>query len=221
VAKFAILIPTLSSRATMLAQLMDRFDAISPGLVRGKDYEIKTELDSGQLSTGLKRTKLLQECTADYFAFFDDDDWPENCYLLEIFKGIEKGVDVMGTRGIITWQRNRMSGIAWRVRWQIDLDCRRWEKRGGTFYRWPNHITPMKTELVRDIPFQNLTIREDYLWSCEVMGLGKRAGVKGKKGTKDIFDADPKKPEVLRAPRLKSEHTIIKPIYQYRCVGKE
>lgn len=41
----------------------------------------------------------------------------------------------------------------------------RYEERNNVYYRFPNHLCPMRTNLVRRIQFPHVTVAEDYAWA--------------------------------------------------------
>ena len=46
-----------------------------------------------------------------------------------------------------------------------------YEERKGIYYRYPNHLCPMKKELIKDVKFEDITIGEDYKWATKIKEL--------------------------------------------------
>ena len=72
-------------------------------------------------------------------------------------------------------------------RWFIAIN-NTYEKRNGIYYRYPNHITPIKRELAVKIKFPNKTLGEDFDYATALK----------------------------KAKLLKTEEVIKLPIYHYQ-----
>jgi hypothetical protein len=44
----------------------------------------------------------------------------------------------------------------------------KYEERNGIYYRFPNHIVPIKTQIGRQVAFENITHGEDYKWALQI-----------------------------------------------------
>lgn len=180
----SILIPTLSERFQQFSIL--RKELYSQIRGRNNEVEVLSLTDQRQETTGAKRNKLLNQAKGEYVVFFDDDDWPEACYIDEILKGCSTGADCMAINGTITTNGKDLK------RWYISIDHQyisSTDLLGREIYlRYPNHITPIRREHALKIGFPDKTIGEDYDFATRMK----------------------------EACLLKSEHTIIPPIYHYR-----
>lgn len=99
-AKLAVLIPTLTERARLLARLMKELDRQR----KGKDVIVIHHEDQGQKTTGQKRNELIQTAVdqgAEYVSFFDDDDMPGENYITRNLEGIAGGLDCCSLTGRI------------------------------------------------------------------------------------------------------------------------
>lgn len=174
--KLSILIPTLAERQQFLNELYQE-------LVKqvDSDIEILTDNRDRNTSTGEKRNYLLQRATGEYVWFIDDDDMIYGGAIKAIMEGIESGADVLAINGIMTTDGRNPE------RWYIALK-NPYEKINGIYFRFPNHITPMKRELAVKVKYPHKWIEEDYEYAC----LLKASGL------------------------LKTEFVVKQPVYHYR-----
>jgi glycosyltransferase involved in cell wall biosynthesis len=187
---------TLSILIPTLSERFAQFSVLRKELFRqingrNTEVEVLSITDQRQETTGTKRNKLVNQAKGEYVVFIDDDDWPEPCYIDEILKGCATGADCMAISGTITTNGKDLK------RWYISIDnpyISSKDAKGNEIYlRYPNHITPIRREHALKIGFPDKTIGEDYDFATRM----KEAGL------------------------LKSEHTIIHPIYQYRFNSKK
>jgi glycosyltransferase involved in cell wall biosynthesis len=160
--KLAILICTLPERAEKLKRLTNILD---PQIERFKDQVYYSLHDAGRNTpTGRKRNELINQTMSDYFVFIDDDDVVPMFYVSEILKAIEQGPDVITFKGYMTTNGDD------RRDWTIRLGSP-YEEKNGHYYRWPNHIVPMKRDVVRGVTFPEIYVQEDYQWSKKIHDL--------------------------------------------------
>lgn len=138
---------------TRLNSILDPQISMYPGQVT------KYIHDKGRaMATGTKRNEMIRDTSSEYFVFVDDDDIVPGDYIQEIMKAITFNPDVITFNGYMTTNgRNQR-------RFEIKLGSEYYE-RGGVYYRWPNHITVMKRELVQHIKFPDVHKMEDFYWS--------------------------------------------------------
>lgn len=168
----SVLICTLEDRREMLKNLLcglqrqiDRLD--DPEMV-----EIMLESDQGQRTTGAKRNRLLASSRGLFSAFIDDDDAVSPEYIPRIMRSILRHpiIDVFGFFGEV-----RFSCGTRRIMMH-SLMCPEWTEDDEYYYRPPNHLNPIRTELAQQINFRDITISEDHHWTIEMAqsGLLKR-----------------------------------------------
>lgn len=171
----SILIPTLPEldRIDFFKNLREHLISICP-----TEYMDKIEIISdarprvtkpGGVSTGEKRFDLLQKAQGLYCWQIDDDDWIYKDGFIKVLKACETNADVIGINGIMT--SNGTNERGWEIRLGHPFIA---EIRDGKEYylRHPNHITPMKTEIAKQIKFEHITIFEDYKWSVALKESG-------------------------------------------------
>jgi glycosyltransferase involved in cell wall biosynthesis len=157
--RLSILICTLPERADKLKRLTDILDY---QIAWFKDHVHYSIHDAGRgMPTGKKRNELINQTSGEYFVFIDDDDVISDDYVEEIMKAIEQKPDVVTFKGFMTTNGED------RRDWTIKLGSK-YEERNGHYYRWPNHIVPMRRDAVRQIAFPEIWIQEDYQWSKRI-----------------------------------------------------
>ena len=160
---FSILIATLEQRRTLFdtltADLREKFARICPGL----RLEILEERDSGQMSVGLKRRRLLQRAKGKYVAFIDDDDAVTNEYFEDFLTCFTEKKDVMRIRG-------KMHDYTFTNSLETQPDSKMYVN--GVFVRLPNHINPMLAEIARMVTFEDAVRGEDLKWTVDLAKTG-------------------------------------------------
>lgn len=187
----SILIPTLpeADRILFLKTLLAHIIDTCPPEYLDKIEIIKDDRPRahmrGGVSTGEKRYDLYQKATGVYSWQIDDDDWLFPNAIKNVYEACLTGADVIGINGTIT--SNGINERGWEIRLGHPFIA---EIRDGKEYylRHPNHITPMKTELAKQIKFEHITVFEDYHWAVAL----KEAGL------------------------LKTQTVIKEPVYHYR-----
>ena len=181
--KLSILICSLEQRKQLLELLVRELEKqVSLAKARGK-VEILTDIDRGEKIIGQKRNDLLNRAKGDYIVFIDDDDWVYPCYVKEILKALKTNPDSLAICGHMT------TDGANQEQWFISIE-HEWVRTNGIYYRFPNHITPVKREHALKVKFPTINCHEDYQY-----GLGLRG-------------------------HLKTEVKIEEPVYHYRYSTK-
>lgn len=157
--KLSILIPTLPERHQMLRQLMANLSSQAtqfPG-----EVEIKINDAGRSMRTGEKRNTMITLADGDYVVFVDDDDKLDRSYVYEIMKALESNPDCVTFNGWMTTNGSH------RVDFVIKLG-EKYEERGGKYYRFPNHIVPIRRSIAEQVKFPNITQGEDYIWAKQI-----------------------------------------------------
>lgn len=158
----SILIPTLPERYVYLKRLQN---ILLPQVERFKDRVVIHYNDAGKVTTtGEKRNNLVERVQTDYHVFIDDDDNISSHYVASILHAIESKPDCCTFNGWMTTNGGSRKDFV------IKLG-ERYEERRGIYYRFPNHIVPMRTSLVRDVKFPHVTTGEDYAFAKKVNDL--------------------------------------------------
>lgn len=137
----------------------------------GAEYtEVLTDDRGREITTGEKRNNLIESANGTYTVFLDDDDEVHPHYIALIVDQIGAHPDVITFNG---WMTN--NGIH-QADWEIRLGhpyINRPTPEGKDYYlRWPNHLVPMRRELIKDFKFQHVTLGEDFEWSKRIHESG-------------------------------------------------
>jgi len=151
-----ILICTLPERAEKLKRLLE--------ILRQQitaDVEIITDDRGRHITTGQKRNDLLHRAKGIYSVFIDDDDIVSHDYIGKVLQAAKLNPDCITFRGYMT-----TNGFN-RINFVLRLG-EKYEERNGIYYRFPNHIVPIKTQIGRQVAFENITHGEDYKWALQI-----------------------------------------------------
>jgi hypothetical protein len=167
-----VTIASVSIRKNMLENLLSElYNQI-------ETYNLKDEVeilvdDDDKRFLGTKRKIMLSKAKGIFTCAIDDDDMVSKDYLKKITDAIKKdeSVDCLGINGIIT-----TNGLNPK-RWVISCHYEDWFEEDETYYRTPNHICPIKTELARLADFDDVSWNEDYPFSQRVKKFLKRETV--------------------------------------------
>jgi glycosyltransferase involved in cell wall biosynthesis len=163
----SILIATMPSRINKCANMLSDLDF---QLLANSCLDIVEILHdiSMNYNIGSKRNKLLQQAKGEYIVFIDDDDEITSNYVSLILDACKSGADCIGISGIIT------TNGADKRQWHISKDYGSWYTGAdGTYYRTPNHISPVKRELALRVGFPEVSFAEDAEYSRRLLPLLK------------------------------------------------
>lgn len=175
--KLAILIATLKDGAIVNrpggarvgnADLLNRvLDELNKQIaqISGHDVKIFLDEDSGEQTTGKKRNNLVEGAviwSADGHAFVDDDDLVGPTYIQRGIEFLESGMDCAELWGQIYFNGKKGNPF------HHFIDCRNpvtgkieWWQDNQFYYRMPNHLNFVRTNLVKDILFPDQVFGED------------------------------------------------------------
>lgn len=176
--KLSVLICHLPERENFLKLLLSR---LQPQAIDVPVEIITADHPRGVISIGEKRNILVNESKGEYVCFIDDDDLISGNYVSNVLRATKNNPDCVGING-----KYLVRGKPeWTFRHSITVE--RWckDKARRIYYRTPNHLNPIKRELVIQCPFPDKQFGED----------------------KDFSDAI--------KPFLKTEFFVELPIYYY------
>jgi len=161
--KLAILICSLYKRERCLNELLT---VLNPQII--SDVEIIIEKDNGELKVGAKRNLLIDKTSDFQFcSFIDDDDLVSPNYVSKILKALESNPDCIGIEGIITFNGNRPKKFIHSMKYS------KWDETQEAYLRYPNHLNPIKTNLVKQVRFPETNYGEDKDFSDRIYPLLK------------------------------------------------
>lgn len=126
--------------------------------------------NDGSQTIGDYRQILLESVETEWMVYVDADDRVSQDYFRLIFAGIESGKKVIGLSGIIT-----TNGVS-PYRFEHSIRHQKWfEKRVNgkiQYFRPPNHLNPIRTEIALQVGFQSLKHGEDMDYSLRLQKSG-------------------------------------------------
>lgn len=149
----SILICTTIDRRELFKKLYYEFFVQTKGL----PVEVLFEEDNKELSVGAKRQKLLLRAQGKYIVFFDSDDWPQEFYVKEILKALEKEPDCVGFLIHMTTNGVRPQVCCHSLRNKVCAE----NVNGYDYVRWVTHFNPVKREIALQVGFKDLRYAED------------------------------------------------------------
>ncbi len=159
----SFLVPTIPERDASLQRLLqsihEKMGRIAPGL----RYEIRLGFDNKEASVGRKRDNLLQASKGKYSAFVDDDDEITDAYIEDLAETIKGNYHVMRLRGTVQ-QYTFTHSIAVKLNEPM--------ARGNDFFRPPNHLNPMLTDVAKLVRFKDASRGEDLDWTMRMANAG-------------------------------------------------
>lgn len=161
-----ITIASVSIRKNMLDNLLGELNRQIQVNNLQNDVEILVD-DDDKRFLGTKRKVMLQKAKGLFTCAIDDDDWISENYVLLITNAIKDNpsIDCISINGIIT------TNGANPKKWIISCQFEDWYEEDDVYFRTPNHICPIKTELVRIADFDEVAWGEDYPFAQRVKKL--------------------------------------------------
>jgi glycosyltransferase involved in cell wall biosynthesis len=159
---------SLESRADMLSKLLQELERQQATLPSSNSVKIVLEVDNGDATVGGKRQKIINECSTEYLCFVDDDDLVEPTYLQSVLRALKGKPDCVTFKGIVTTDNHNPE----QFRLSLHYPAGAWSKDAqGTHMRTPNHLCPMKIEIMRKVTYRDITSYEDALWGMWIHPL--------------------------------------------------
>lgn len=160
----SVLICTLPQRKIQFQELLNDIETL-----KSKSFlniEVLSD-DRVDISTGEKRNNLLNRATGIYSAFVDDDDKLTPDYFTIVENAFRNGdFDCISLNG-----RYYEHGI-FKGPFHHSLKYTNWFNDDHGYYRPPNHLNPIKTEICKQILYRNITYKEDIDFSTRLYESG-------------------------------------------------
>lgn len=160
--KLSILIPSLYNRFEFLSRLLALLALQDKVCLNQTEVIINT--DNRIKKIGAKRNELLQSATGEYVVFIDDDDTISQDYLLQIFEGINKGVDHVGISMMYQPDRGKHALVKCSKNYA-------WGDKDGVYYRSAQHVCPIKASIAKRFTFQETNFGEDKIYAEKINPL--------------------------------------------------
>lgn len=149
-----IAICTVSERAnTFLPKIVEKLHLQA---MLFDNVEILYLGDNRKRKTGTKRNDLANLAQGKYIVYVDDDDDVSGNYVSYLLNATKQNADCICFQAKY-YENNKFKGIV-----NYSAEYKKDTNRKGIYERIPNHITAIKTSLVRDIGFKDINIGEDF-----------------------------------------------------------
>ena len=159
----SILICHTIGRENLLERLKNRLEKASKEY--SKFFEIIIDSTSG-ISVGEKRNNLLELAEKEYVCFIDDDDLVSEDYCEILLEGIKGKPDNLSLIGIITFDGISPRNFYHSIKYGFPYE------NNGAYFRPPNHLNCIKTEIAKCFQFPHKSHGEDMEWAMQVKQSG-------------------------------------------------
>lgn len=161
--RWQILICTVEGRETFYNHIVGKLKAqIKEAGLDSQVSILSCKDKKGEYTIGAKRTLLLEEATADYISFVDDDDDVSEDYISRQYEALELNTDCLDFYGIITIDGGKPQKFIHALGYESYFEV------NGVYYRPPNHLNCIKRELVKDFKFAESNFGEDTDWAMRI-----------------------------------------------------
>ena len=157
--KLSILICSLENRKSMLEKLLAVLES-----QKTEDVEILINIDNKEKTVGRKRNELLLSAKGDYIAFVDDDDLVSNNYVSKILEAIKESPDCVGIEGTFFIEGDPKIRNLFH-----SLKYKQWSSDKTNYYRYPNHLNPVKRTIALQVGFKDINAGEDGDYSDKLL----------------------------------------------------
>lgn len=160
--KLSILICTMVKRKALFDVLIVEIRSQIERYGLEKEVEVLSECDEGQMSIGEKRNILLDRAKGDYVCSIDDDDWIDSEYLSKIIEALESEPDCVQLIGAMNTDGFSLSRFEHSIKHPVYYDHQ------GVYYRYPNHLNPIRREIAQKFKFPETNFGEDTDWATQI-----------------------------------------------------
>jgi glycosyltransferase involved in cell wall biosynthesis len=167
----SILIPSLVSRNKKLDALCNSITFQMHQYMLGEKidfgvFELLCQIDNGEMSIGQKRNELLDSAKGEYLCFIDDDDTISADYIELVLKGIKTKPDCCSLNGLITTDGGNPKAFVHSIKHN------NWYEENNIYYRPPNHLNCIKSQIAKQFKFPLTNSGEDADWSMQIAKSG-------------------------------------------------
>lgn len=161
--RLSVLICTIEERKARFDILMVELKRLANG---NPEIEILFECDNRQMTIGAKRNILLSRAIGDYVCFVDDDDWVDSEYFIKILQAIESDPDCVKIIGMMNTDGFNLK------RFEHSILHSTYFEQNNIYYRYPNHLNPIRREIAQRFKFPEYNFGEDTNWATQVRDSG-------------------------------------------------
>lgn len=159
--KWSILVPSLPARRELRKRMLA---ILEPQVARYPDVELLVLEDNRSREYGPKLQAMIDIAQGEYLNFVDDDDEISEHYVDTIYP-LLNGVDCVGFSARISVEGGPFKSVFYSMKNKV------WVDAPEGYYRNPQHLTPIRSELVRQIPWVG-HYGADRTWSHKMSASG-------------------------------------------------
>ncbi|MCV2355933.1 glycosyltransferase [Paucibacter sp. B2R-40] len=159
--KWSILVPTLPARRELRKRLLA---ILEPQVARFPDVELLVLEDNRSRQYGPKLQAMIDIAQGEYVNFVDDDDVISEHYVETIYP-LLTGVDCVGFSAQVSVEGGPFKSVFYSIKNKI------WVDAPEGYYRNPQHLTPIRRELVLQVPWVG-HYGADRTWSHKMASKG-------------------------------------------------
>ncbi|MBT9493251.1 MAG: hypothetical protein IV107_13120 [Paucibacter sp.] len=159
--KWSILVPSLPARRALRQRLLD---ILEPQVARFPDVELLVLEDNRSRQYGPKLQTMIDIAQGEYVNFVDDDDLISERYVETIYP-LLTGVDCVGFTAQVSVEGGPFKSVFYSIKNTV------WVDAPEGYYRNPQHLTPIRRELVLQVPWVG-HYGADRTWSHKMAAKG-------------------------------------------------
>ena len=157
----SILIPAMPARKEMLDGLIVLLKAQIGNL------PIEICINDFNETIGTKRNQLLAAAEGEYLCFIDDDDIVADDYIYLIVNALKRDhPDCCSLNGVITTDGQNAKIFTHSIKHT------RYFEQDNVYYRPPNHLNVIKSEIAKCFKFPEINFGEDTDWAMQICNSG-------------------------------------------------
>ena len=141
--KWSILIPSLPARRSLRERVLG---ILEPQIAKYNDIELLVLEDNRSRKYGPKLQAMIDIAQGEYLNFIDDDDIISHNYVDLIYPLLD-GVDCVGMTGEVSIDDGPWKKVFYTKETKV------WSEDAAGYHRNPQHLTPIKSEIVRQVPW--------------------------------------------------------------------
>ncbi len=164
--RLSVLICTLTKRKALFDVLVAELNRQRKDYQLENEVEVLSECDEGQLRIGAKRNLLLDRAIGDYVCSIDDDDWVDAEYLFKIIEALKSDPDCVQLIGMMNTDGYNQT------RFEHSILHPTYYQHNDIYYRYPNHLNPIKREIAQQFKFPEEDFGEDTNWATQIRDSG-------------------------------------------------
>lgn len=141
------------------------------------DVELVIDDRPRNVPTGTKRSEMYQLAKGKYVCSVDCDDWIAPDYVSSILEAAKQDTDCITFDGWYT--ENGRNHVDWSIKLNERYEARHDAASGGKymFFRFPNHLVPIKKSIATRVRFPDIWHGEDFDWAKKINGAVLQGGV--------------------------------------------